>query len=263
MLQTLYSIPNWLLGAIVSGGLVMLSLAAYAIFRRALRTDFSADDRAVAMTILGVVATINSLLLAFSAVSVWESFGAAEEAVVREGNTIGEMARDLAIFGSPESREARELLRRYTQVVVDKEWGEMRTGNANQDAWILSDDVMRAIGRMDAETPRHAALLPEIWGRANEFIGHRRDRIYRSQAEVPLTLWAVVIAGTALTMLTMFVLPPTRFNYALIVGVAFALGLVFFFIIAMDRPFAGTESISTAPFRSALDNMARWDKSTP
>ena len=45
----------------------------------------------------------------------------------------------------------------------------------------------------------------------------------------------------------------------MIAALAFCMGLVFYFIIAMDRPFAGEESISPAPFQSAIDNMERWD----
>jgi hypothetical protein len=37
------------------------------------------------------------------------------------------------------------------------------------------------------------------------------------------------------------------------------MGLVFYFIIAMDHPFAGEESISSEPFQTAMDNMRRWD----
>lgn len=80
-----------------------------------------------------------------------------------------------------------------------------------------------------------------------------------SQAEVPGTLWGVVLAGTLLTMMTTFVLPPRRFNVAMIAALGFSMGLVFYFIIAMDRPFAGEESISPAPYQSAIDNMQRWD----
>jgi hypothetical protein len=35
--------------------------------------------------------------------------------------------------------------------------------------------------------------------------------------------------------------------------------LVFFLIVAMDRPFAGKESISAAPFELAIENMRRWN----
>ena len=256
----LYDLPNWLVGMLISGGAVVLALTAYAVYRRFSGNEFDADERALAMSVLGVVATINSLLLAFSAVSVWESFGSAEEAVLNEGNTIGELARDLAVFGGPESTRARTLLREYAMVVIDDEWDTMRTGGANFVAWQTIDNMFRAVGTLEPDTPRKAALLPEIWARTNELLTHRRDRLHASQSEVPGTLWAVVFAGTLLTLLTTFVLPPTRFNLVMIAALAFCMGLVFYFIIAMDRPFAGEESISPAPFQSAIDNMERWDR---
>ena len=255
----LYDLPNWLVGLLVSGGSVALALAAYAIYRWFSGHDFDADERSLAMSVLGVVATINSLLLAFSAVSVWESFSSAEEAVLHEANTTGELARDLAVFGSPESTGARALLREYAGVVINDEWDTMRTGGADMVAWRTIDNLFRAVGTIEPDTPRRAALLPEIWARTNELLTHRRDRLHASQAEVPGTLWAIVFAGTLMTMLTTFVLPPTRFNLAMIAALAFCMGLVFYFIIAMDRPFAGEESISPAPFQSAIDNMERWD----
>ena len=262
MLTLLYDLPNWLVGLLVSGSAIALSLGAYFLFLRASKTEFTDDDRNRALAVLAVVATINSLLLAFSAVSVWESFGAAEEAVVREADTVGELARDLSVFDSEESRRARTQLREYSRLVIDKEWIDMRTGGASEEAWRAVDNLFRTIGTIEPDTPKRVALLPEMWARTNELLGHRRDRLFMSQAEVPETLWAVVLAGTALTLMTLFVLPPTRFNIAMIGALGFAIGLVFYFIIAMDRPFAGEESISPAPFQSAIDSMQRWDDET-
>ena len=74
----LYNLPDWLLGVYVIGTVVGLSLASYFVFHRIYRPTFTEDDKFVALTTLGVVATINSLLLAFLAVSVWEAFGSAE-----------------------------------------------------------------------------------------------------------------------------------------------------------------------------------------
>lgn len=258
----LYDLPNWLVGLLISGGAVVLSLGAYFLFLRLTHADFTDEDRSHAIAVLAVVATINSLLLAFSAVSVWESFGAAEEAVVHEADTIGELARDLAVFDSEESRRARTQLREYSRLVIDKEWMEMRTGGASEDAWRAVDNLFRTLATIEPDTPKRVALLPEMWARTNELLGHRRDRLFISQAEVPGTLWAVVLAGTVLTMMTTFVLPLRGFNIAMIGGLGFAIGLVFYFIIAMDRPFAGEESISPAPFQSAIDNMQRWDDET-
>jgi hypothetical protein len=190
---------------------------------------------------------------------VWDSFGSAEEAVVHEANTLGALARDLAVFDSPESRQAHRMLRAYAEVVVNAEWNTMRNGVANIEAWNAFDRMFLVIGRLDPDTPRRVALLPEILQRTNELLKERRSRLHTSESGVPGTLWTVVLIGTLLTVGTMFVLPPTKFNILMIAVVSLAIGLVFFLIIAMDRPFAGKESISPAPFQLAIDNMIRWN----
>lgn len=258
----LYHLPNWLLGVLITGGWIAIALAGYALFRRIVRHEFDGDERGLAIALLAVIATVNSLLLAFSAVSVWESFGAADEAVHGEANTITELSQDLAVFDTPESMASRELLRAYTRMVVEDEWTAMQEGRVDDDAWTAFNRMFRSVGALDPDTPRHVALMPEIWARTNELLKHRRERLYTSEAQVPSTLWLVVIVGTVMTIGTLYVLPATLFNRVVIASVAGAMGLVFFFVVAMDRPFAGNESISPAPFETTLENMQRWDDET-
>ena len=59
-----------------------------------------------------------------------------------------------------------------------------------------------------------------------------------------------------------FYLPLTRFNGIMVAALAMSLGLVLFFLIALDRPFAGRESVSPQPFLGALENMDHWDAAT-
>jgi hypothetical protein len=255
----LYDLPNWLLGVTVIGTTVAVSFAAYFAFHRVWRPVFSEDNKAVGLVILTIVATINSLLLAFSAISVWDSFGAADAAVSQEANTISALARDLAVYGSDESREARRMLREYAGNVVAVEWRDMQHGDANLAVWNMFDRMFLKIGSIEPDTPKRAALLPEIWARTNELLKERRSRLYTSESEVPGTLWSVVLLGTLLTMVAAFVLTPNAFHRWMVGLLAFSFGLVFFLIIAMDRPFAGKESISPKPFEIAVANMQRWD----
>ena len=231
----LYDLPNWLMGASIIATIVVLSYAGYFAFHRMWRPAFTDDNKSVAMAVLSVVATVNSLLLAFSAVSVWESFGSAEAAVVQEANSVSALARDLAVYDSAESREARRQLRAYTDMVVKVEWRDMQRGQANTDVWNAFDRMFLVIGTIEPDTPRRTALLPEIWARTNELLKQRRSRLYTSESEVPGTLWAVVLIGTVLTIGTTFVLPPTRFPLWMIGLLALSIGLVFYLIIA-DGP---------------------------
>ena len=256
----LYDLHNLLLGVLICGIWGLTGVAGYLAFHRVCPAIFSESERSLALALLGVVATVNSLLLAFAAVSVWDSYKAAEQAVRGEAATIGVLGRDLAVFNTAESVSARDLLRTYGKSLLEKEWPAMQRAQASDATWTAFDLMFRAFGRLDPAAPREAALMPEIWARADELVKYRRERLYASEVCVPLTLWVVIAIGTLLTITTTYVFPRTAFNTTAVGLLSASLGLVFFFIVAMDRPFAGTESIGPAPIVSALSKMDRWNE---
>ena len=258
----LYDLPNWLFGSLIVVCWAGVGLGGHALFHRLCRVHFPEADRNLAITLLAVVATVNSLLLAFSAISVWEAYGKAESAVSSEATVIGELGRDLAVFGSPESRLARERLKAYARVVLAKEWPAMQGEQASPPTWDAFEGMFRAVGDIRPASPYQMTLMPEIWARVNEMIEYRHDRLEAAAGQVPATLWAVVLLGTLLTLLPSYVLPRTAFNRAAIGLLSVSMGLVFFFVAAMDRPFAGHESVSPAPIVMTLGNMERWDTQT-
>jgi hypothetical protein len=258
----LYDLPNWLMGVAVVGTIVIVSYALYFAVHALLKPDVTDDHKGIAMAVLAIVATMNSLLLAFSAVSVWDAYGAADEAVVAEATTISALARDLAVFDSAHATKARAMLRQYTQMVITDEWETMHRGEADPATWTYFDAMFREIAALELDTTRRETLMYEVFQRTNELLKERRVRLYSATSEVPGTLWAVVLIGTVLSMATTFVLPPTRFNVTMIGALALSIGLVFYFIVAMDRPFAGKESISADPFVIAIENIDRWDRET-
>ena len=255
----LYNLPGWLMAVCIVGTVVGLAYPGYFLIRQVWRRSFTDVETNVSMAVLTVIATIYALLLAFVAVSVWQSFGAAETAVVNEANSVGQLARDLSIFDSAESLEARRMLRKYADIVATVEWHDMERGQSNSEAWNAFDRMFHTIGELEPDTPRREALMPEIWATANDVLNERRTRLHTAEAAVPLTLWAVVLIGSALTMGTTVVLAPTRFHLWIIGLLATSIGLVFYLIAAMNRPFAGEQSINPAPFHLAIENMDRWD----
>ena len=256
----LYDYPNWIMGIMIVGTCLTLALAGYFVFRKIFHWEFSDTQIAASMGLVGIIATIVSLLLAFSAVSVWDAFNDADSSVTNEANDGSMLARDLASYGGPEAMKTRASLKEYLRIVVEEEWPLMQKGGVSANAWKQLDVIFKDADKIEPKTMREQVILQEIWQRINELTKNRRDRIHNSQAEVPQTLWTVVLLGTALTFLFTFVLPVTRFHVTLIAGLALAMGLVFFFIVAMDHPFAGKESISHDAFDSTMYNMDQSDK---
>ncbi len=258
-LMFLYDLSDFMMGTVIVGAYLVVTLSAYGLFHRIFPREFTDEEQDRALGFSNVVATVTGLLLAFSAVSVWDSFSSASDAVSQEATIAGELQRDLGTYNSPESLKVRESLRDYVKVVVKDEWPAMARGEASPEAWEKFDHLFHLAARIYPASPRDEILLGEIWGRLNEMAGLRRSRIETSQSEVPLSLWTVVLIGTAISFALTFPLPINRFNVTMIGSFAVAMGLVFYFIIAMDHPFAGSQSVSPEPFQSFEANAARWD----
>jgi hypothetical protein len=47
-------------------------------------------------------------------------------------------------------------------------------------------------------------------------------------------------------------LPLTRINFAMVAGMSMSTGLIFFFIVALDHPFAGGASVEPEPLKELL-----------
>lgn len=257
-----YTIPNWLLGLALVLAWVLIALGAQALFPHRWREHASETDRNVALASLGVIATINSLLLAFSAVSVWESFSTAEQAVHHEATAIAQLGRTLALYDAPPARLARERLRAYGRSVVAKEWPAMLQGKPHPATLDAFDALFRTLGDLQPETAGQGVLLTQMWSQANDLLTQRRARLQASDGKVPQTLWAVVLLGSMLTLVPLATLPVSPSTRIGMVVLAVALGLVFHFVAAMDRPFLGTERVTPEAIEEALNSLQRWDTRT-
>ena len=60
---------------------------------------------------------------------------------------------------------------------------------------------------------------------------------------MPVILWIVGLVGSVLIVAYTATFPRTRTNLLMVAGISIALGLVFLFILVVDRPFMGEFSV--------------------
>jgi uncharacterized membrane protein HdeD (DUF308 family) len=260
MNELLYVMPHWAMGFLVIGGTVAASFAIYGVMHRVMKLKLAPEEAAGGPAMAGILATVTSLLLAFTAVSVWEAFRNAEGAAFNEATAATMLARDLASYGSPSADAAREELRGYLRSVVDEEWPLLQKAQVSQDSRVRLDHIFRAIALITPRNTRDEIVAAEIWARINDLAKFRRERLASAEAGVPSTLWAVVLAGTLLTIVCAGTMPPNAFGWSMMGALSCSFGLVFFFILAMDKPFSGRESVPPAAIEETLANMDFWDK---
>jgi hypothetical protein len=251
--------PAWVLGGALSLVWAAIGLGAQALFPRRWRERATATDHRVALASLAVIVTVNVLLLAVSALSVRDAFSAAEQAVEREATAMAQLARSLAVYGTPESRLARERLRGYGRSVIGKEWIAMQRDQASLPTLDAFDDLYRTLGDLHPAAASEAALLAQIWTQANELLSQRRARLMAARDQAPTTLWAVLLASSLLTLAPVAALPVSAGSRGAIAVLALVPGLVLPVVVAMDRPFLGAGRVSATPIENALAHMQRWD----
>lgn len=256
----IYNLPNLVVCLSFVILLSATALAGHKLWRKFVKVEYDEEERGLAMGMLGVVAMMLSLLLAFSSMSVWDAYSGAESAAAAEASVSGELVRDLSVYGGPAANAAREAVRTYLRAVIEDEWPAMAAGGRSESASHKFNAIYRAVGVLSPRNSREQVLLAEIWSRTNELNVQRRARFNSvGGSAIPGALWSTIAFCMLFNFLLLYGMPSRRSHNMLIGFYAGTLGLMLFLITAMDRPFVGKVSVSPESYRTALQSMDRWD----
>jgi len=259
MVEFFYSLPIWLATVLVLGLSLTVGLGSSLGLRRLFRLQASDDQAEFAVSLMQVVAAYIGILIAFAGVQVWQDFTDAENAVHREAASAAELYRDLATYGS-ETLAVRQQLRSYSASIVKDEWPLLAYGKSSDRTEIALYRLFDAMGKLDPKGERDSAIYAEAFHKLNELVELRRDRFIHSESGMPMILWIVGLVGSILIVAYTATFRPNRTNMLMIGGISIALGLVFLFILVVDRPFMGEYSVSKAELTGLAQKFDQIDR---
>ena len=170
-----------------------------------------------------------------------------------------QLYRDLATYG-PETVPARAAVRAYVVSVVDDEWPQLAQGEASPRTELALYRMFDAIGASRPQDNRDSTIYAEMFAKINELVTLRRDRLIHSNSGMSAILWLVGLAGSILIVAYTATFRPTRTNALLIAGVSLTLGLMFLFILIVDRPYQGDFSVSDSELRELSAKFDMLDR---
>ena len=258
MIELFYRLPMWLTTVLVLGSSLAIGLVASSGFRWMFRLQSTEENAEIAVSLMQVVAAYIGILIAFAGVQVWQDFSDAEQAVHREAASAAELYRDLATFG-PETLPARAGLRRYVATVVQDEWPLLAKGGASASTEVALARLFNQVGRIRPRDARDSTIYTQAFLSLNKLVGFRRDRLIHSKSGMPTILWIVGLCGSILIVAYTATFPRTRTNLMMIGGMSVALGLVFLFILIVDRPYMGEFSVSSDELSALPDRFDLLD----
>ena len=238
-------------GCIVGG--MMLGMALRAVLPD---HHLSEDSRDVVKLGTGMIATLAALVLGLLIASAKGNFDTMNIGLVHAGSKIILLDRLMAQYG-PETREARDLLRRGVAFTIDNisqngrsEQTETRALRAGIGLETIQDKLRQLSPQNDAQrwlqlqALRVSIEVAEVRWLLVERKGH---------SELPMPLFVILVFWLVVIFFIFGLLSP-RNETAIVILLVCALSAAasLFMMLELDNPFGGLINLSTTPLRDAL-----------
>lgn len=201
---------------------------------------------------LGVVGTLFSVLLGLLVAGAIERYHDVVTQVENESNSVANIFRLAKGLEATERVRIRGLCREYVDYVVTNEWAAMekqRPDMQAQDRYNkLWDACVSVNPKNDRENNLHAAILEGM-----DSVGeNRRERVIASMSAMPMTLWAVIICGSLITIAFTYLFTirmGARLHWMMTGLVSVSLLLNIWLLAAYSTPFSGDLQIQPRGFK--------------
>jgi hypothetical protein len=221
-----------------------------------MRAETRTDAARTAAIMLGVLANIFAVLMAFVVVEGWNDFQNAQADVDREATALATIEENTRTLHPEDYAEVRAALDRYASSVLEDEWGRMADGGDG------SADTTRALqalfDRVKQITPggeTHQAFYAKTVDSLDTLVTARQSRVTASAGSLPVPLYLLLgFGGLVVVALACTLDAEDRRSHLIIVcSIAAVIGFMLALVVSFDHPFTGGVSVSDEALRRFLE----------
>ena len=201
----------------------------------------------------GLIATMAALVLGLLIASAKNSYDIQRNELTQVSASIIVLDRLMSNYG-PETKEARDLLRRSVVHTLDEMWPEQRSQAAQLEPGVSSDALHDKIYRLSPHNEDQRLLKSQA---STILLNLRQTRWLeveqRRGSSIPKAVLAVLIFWLAIIFVSFGLFaPPNSTVLAVLFVCVLSVSGAIFLILELDRPFEGLIRIPSAPLRDAL-----------
>ena len=179
-----------------------------------------------ALVVALVFSTLTAELIKLRDLSDMEAISAANIYYTLRGDT------------SKEAAELRTLVPEYLKTVIEKDWEKLTNTPYDLPAWAILDKMQRISRSLPDGTSSKAMIKKYVFDNLNEMAKNRNKRLIERQApDIPSVFWTIAITGYFLTLLPYLTIELSRIRLFLVTCYAVIIGILFYGISVLDRPF--------------------------
>jgi CDP-diglyceride synthetase len=258
MINAWTAMPLWALGLVVVGLAMGVGVAGLAVTRRWMRAYRSVPND-LAGFVFAVVGVCYAVLFGMSALSAYEQYKEADRTLALEAHAVGDLYRDLEGYPRPPRDRLQGLLAAYVHTTLNEELPALRAGSKVDDTGRLVDPLVLEWVAFEPRTAGQQALHAQALAEINRFLTLRRERQHHGQSGLHPVIWVVLLGGAWLTIgfTYLFWAESHQLHGLMVACLAGVIGLVVFWILAMDRPLQGPLAVTPDGFVQVESTIRR------
>jgi hypothetical protein len=246
-----------LTGLLIVAVATVVAVGGMMLVQSLVSTERRKQHNDVAGFIYAVLGVSYAVLLGLMLIAVWEQWNAAQDVASDEANELAGIFYFAHALPQPEGRHIQELVRSYTQVVVEEEWPLLEQGKSSPEAWATLDELRGAILGFDPSTGAQQVRYNQVLEQLHGVGDARRERLLAASEGLAPILWVVLIGGGVITIAFtyLFGLQNTVVHTLMVAALAMILSSSLFTVAALDYPFKGDVRIHPAAFEQVLERF--------
>ena len=257
MFYWIYDIPNVLLAGLMCLACVGYTWLGILAFRPWIRKWLGPEPgkNEFVSYFLSAYGVFYGLMLGLIAVATYQNYSDVESKIGGEVTSIAALYRDVSSYPEPVRSNYQNHIRNYMHYVINEAWPAQQRGVMPVDGIMLITNFQKDLFSFEPKTKVEEIVHAEAIHQFNVFSENRRARLQSVMTALPEALWFVVIIGAVLNLALIWMFSVDRLSVHLILSgiISFFVGLMLFFIAAMDNPFRGELSVSSEPYQTVLN----------
>jgi hypothetical protein len=242
--------------------IVVVSVSAAVVFLYVVKFTSAEPSRersnAFTGAVVAVIGTTYAVLLAFMLGGVWNMLREAQANAEQEATSVINIYRIAAQIKTDDAGQIQEVCLRYAQNVVDREFPALeQRGPLSKEGGQMINQLWKLLEQSKVRSETDSIALGQMMQELRSLTEHRRLRALQSREGLPAILWAVLIAGGAITVVAscLFGVSSFRFQLVEVLALSFLISLVLVAIADIDKPYQGPVRVDSAGFRYAIRTL--------
>jgi hypothetical protein len=196
---------------------------------------------------LGVVAAVFGLLLAFVIIIAYQDFLEADENVSREASALSAIVRDSAAFPEPGGSNARRAVGTYVHVEVDDEWPQLRDGRDSDVAHGGLDGIYAACRTVAPTSAVQTAFYDDAVRQLNDALDARRNRLQTAVGRLPWDIAALILFSSFVVVAYSVLVGSPNFWFHLLGPAAIAAVVIVSLLVLVDLSYLFSGDFAIPP----------------